>query len=478
MRTLLVQCIWLVFSLPVASFAYAGEWDEIIKSADEQTSHAIGSLNNTQPNVRLQQVKRLDQEIMILRAEMSKKNGDVKQVRQYITQLDKQIVLPDFKERVARLRKYVDSIPEQKSSFFSFFSHNKSISFPMHDSNAVVAIVLPESGPYGSVGKSIQKALQEGLKEAGFTGKLIALDFANYDSAFQAWEVLKYYEPQFIFGPLQKDRITQWQGLEPGVPTLYFNDVSSLASYEFGLSPGKQAGLEQVFQVLSQSLYQRILVLTEPEETSHELEQAFYQAWSNDSHSQEYVTQDIKKTVGQAIDDGLNITQSDGRKAWLQKVLNTRLEFTPRARQDIEAVVSFVPQNLAIQVAPYINFVSNSKPITHIWYPNKTPSSNYLLSHLDAWQETFAILSVNLASDISKNNSKKSSYPNNGLFYALGRMAIEIVKSDHQSSQVDAMVETANGTYVRNANGQFYLLPDVYWADNGVFEKFVSNSAE
>jgi len=478
MRLLPAVGFLIACSLPMASFAYAGEWDELMNGATNQNTHSRAAQNNDQPSSRLHQVKRLDQEIMILRAEMSQKNGDVKQVRQYLRQLDKQYVLPDFKGRVERLHKYVDSIPDKKSSFFSFFSRTKSIDFPMHDKNAVVAIVLPVSGTYGLAGKSIQKALQAGLKQAGFSGKLIALDLANYDSVFEAWEVLKYYDPQFIFGPLQKERISQWQALKTGVPTLYFNNITAYTQYEFSLSPSKQAGLEQVFQILNQSSYQRILVLKEPEETSQELEQAFYQAWSNDTQAKEYISQDIEKTVGQAIDKGLNISKSNDRKSWLQRVLHAPLEFSPRPRQDIEAIVSFVPQNLAIQVAPYINFASSSKPITQIWYPSKTPSAYYLLNNLDAWQETFAILQASLANDINKNDSKNPSLNNNGLFYALGSVAIEIVKSEHQSSQVDTLIETASGTYVRDANGQFYLLPDVYWADNGVFEKFVSNSAE
>lgn len=468
--------ICLVIFLPMATFAYADEWDDLLQESKQSDSPDGNKNRQNQPDSQLHQVKRLDQEIMILRAEMSQKHGDVKQVEQYLNQLDKQSILPGFKARIERLRKYVLSIPKKNSSFLSFFSSVKSINFPMHDKNAVVAIVLPDSGVYGSVGASIQKALQEGLKQAGFEGKLIALDLAIYDSAFEAWEVLKYYDPSFIFGPLQKEKIAQWQELKTGVQTLYFNDVTSFTNYEFGLSPGKQAGLEQVFQVLNQADYGRVLVLTEPEQSSQELEQAFSQAWSNYPLAENYTSKVVEKTVGQAIDDGLNINKSKARKSWLQRVLGTHLKFSPRARKDIDAVISFLPQNLAIQVAPYLNFITNSKPIAHIWYPSKTPSANYVLNHLDAWQETFAVLPLSLSTKITKNHSNPSTQTKNGLFYALGRVAVEIVKSSNLTSDVDTLIETANGTYIRDANGQFTLLPDVYWADDGVFEKFVNHS--
>jgi len=225
MKLSLFLFIWLASSLPMASFAYAEELDEFFQDSKPK---GFGSLNNNQstssaPASRLKQVKRLDQEILILRAEMSKKNGDAKQVRQYVNQLEKQYILPAFKGRVEQLKRYVASLP--KSSLFSFLPFQKNIHFPMHESNSVVAIVLPTSGPYELVGLKLQKAIQDGLTASGFQGKLIALDSDIYDTAFEMWEVLKFYEPSFIFGPLRKDTITSWQKLDTGVPTMYFNEV-------------------------------------------------------------------------------------------------------------------------------------------------------------------------------------------------------------------------------------------------------------
>ncbi|MDX1351440.1 MAG: penicillin-binding protein activator [Thiomicrorhabdus sp.] len=476
MQLMLILLVCLV-NLPMASFAYAEEWDDFFRDAQPRSLYDLGAKKAGKTEQvsasRLQQVKRLDQEILILRAEMSKKNGDVEQVERYLTQLNKQYVLPEFKARVARLQGYVESVPKKNTSIYSLFSHAKNIDFPMHNPNAVVAIVLPVSGVYGQVGADIQSAIQTGLTQAGFAGKLIAIDSAIYDSAFEIWEVLKYYEPNFIFGPLEKSKIAQWQALKTGVATLYFNDTTTFTHYEFSLSPSKLAGLEQVFQTLNQGAYQRILVLKNKSESSQMLEQAFNQAWLNLNSAQDYITSEIDRTVGQSIDEGLNVLLSNQRKNTIQNLLQEPLEFTARTRQDIEAVVSFVPQSEAIQIAPYLNFLPTQGVITHIWYPSKTPSSAYLMSHLDAWQQTFAILPANLMVNSQKNNSQSQLNFKNGLFYALGQVAIEIVKNPSLSSTVDSLVETDYGVYLRNANGQFHLLPDVYWADNGVFEKFV-----
>ena len=460
----------------MASFAYAEEWDDFFRDSKPRDFLGIGkqsrqkSTNHSLENNRLREVKRLDQEILILRAEMSKKNGDIKQVRHYLSELNRQYIIPAFQGRVDALKKYVASSPE--FSFLSFFSFSKTIDFPLNDTNSVVAILLPITGDYGTVGLELQESLQNGLAEAGFQGKLIALDSALYDSAFEMWEVLKYYQPSFIFGPLKKQRVAEWQQLNTGVSTLYFNEVGSLGSGEYSLSPSKQSGLEQVFQVLNQAHYQKILVLSNDSVASQKLEQAFQQAWLTSNSPEDYVLQNIDKNVGQAIDKGLKVQSSKGRYLWLQSVLKQPLEFAPRVRKDIEVVISFIPETQAIQVAPYLNFLPLEQAITHVWYPSKTPSLNYLQANLDAWRQTFAILPLSLPRDFIKNPAVKTNKTKNGLFYALGRVAIEIVKKPDVSSSVDILVDTEYGTYVRDSNGQFNLLPFIYWADSGVFEKF------
>lgn len=72
------------------------------------------------------------------------------------------------------------------------------------------------------------------------------------------------------------------------------------------------------------------------------------------------------------------------------------MEFVPRVRRDVDAVVSFIPEAQAVQVAPYLNFLPLKHGMTHVWYPSKTPSLSYLKANLDAWQQTFAILPLSV----------------------------------------------------------------------------------
>lgn len=436
-----------------------------IKSSSTSTSTST-STNNPQF------VNRLDQEILLLRAEMSKRNGDVIQVKRYLEQLQNQTILPPFKARVASLKQYVAA----NSGFFNRSQYVQQLQFPMYDANAVVALVLPTSGEYEEVGLSLQTSLQNALNKAGFKGRLIAVDSNLYGSAFEIWEVLKYYQPNFVFGPLTKELVTQWQALRTGVQTLFFNNVDYLGVGEFSLSPNRLAGLEQVFQVLEQGQYENVLVLTDESEKSQELEQAFKQAWLQYKPYANYQSESIKGNVSDGLANLLSIKKSQQRHRWLQRVLGQNLAYDSRVRQDVEVVVSFLAQEQAIQVAPYIDYVSTNQKIIHVWYPSQTPTSAYLAFNNQAWQQSFLLLPQSVSLQENLENSRKNSVSNTqnktGLFHALGQVAVQIVKSSTTSTALEHVEFTEYGGYVRNASGQFNLLPIVYWADNGIIEKY------
>jgi len=452
------------------SVVKAEEWDDLLgdryEAAERIEKAARPSSANKQ---RLQVVKRLDQEILILRAELAKKQNNVRRVRQYLNELDKQHILPPFISRVEQLQQFVAN----NSDFLpSHQAYVQQIQFPLNDPKAVVAIVLPTSGEYGVAGLSIQNAIQEGLKKSGFAGQLIAVDSSLYTSANEIWQILRPYQPDFIFGPLEKDKVIGWKQLGTRVQTLFFNDSGYLGVGEFSLTPNRLAGLEQVFQLLQQAQYQNILVLRDLSQSSAELEEAFQQAWLNIYPNQHYNLEIVDGNVGQSIDDVLAISNSEARHRWLQKVMSASLEFEARTRQDVEAVISFVPQNLAIQIAPYLDYLSAQREITHIWYPSKTPSASYLQFNIDAWQQTFVVLPQSISIKTSRKKSQIETNSKNGLFYALGRVAVEIVSSPQLSASADTIETTDYGSFVRNASGQFQLLPVVYWADNGKLSRF------
>jgi len=470
--------LW-VSLLCVSSASLAEDWSDLLELSGHHTQTDRQSQKETQTSQstrfrpsnqsqRQQVAKRLDQEILVLRAEKAKEHGDVRRVHQYLQELNAQRIAPIYLGRVSMLERFVDYHSDVYQSPAQAV-HVQQLDVPVLDRDLVIAIVLPASGDYGVAGSAIQQAIQEGLDDVGFKGQLLAIDSAQFLTADEIWQTLRPYHPNLIFGPLQKDLVEQWKALGVGVKTVFFNNSNHLGVGQFSLSPNRISGLEQVFQLLQQAEYHNVLVLRDGSFAARELEESFYQAWSTLYDSDGYHLQVIEGNVGKSIDDSFDISGSKSRKRGIQRIVASALQFSPRRRQDFDAVISFVPQKLAIQVVPYLNFLTAHNELTHIWYPSKTPSSRYLQFNKDAWQQTYVILPQSIEIDPNSNRIQIKSSDGQGLFYALGRVAVELIAKPNLASKIDTLEETGYGSVVRDASGQFHLLPDIYWADKGRF---------
>ncbi len=491
MRWLKIFVVVMGSILPMATLAYEGaEWQDLMSIQSEQFIEKKPTakrplpkvLSKSNPEYRLEsQVQRIDQEIMLLRAELARKNDDLDQVRNYVNELSRTVLLPIFQQRLASLRLYLMSpkASHQVLDSYLFVGGLEPLQFPDASDKSIVVVLLPLTGPYEEVGNRVLAGLTKSLEEISFKGTLAVFDTALYESMFQLWEMVKYYDPDFIFGPLQKQTAQQWQALNTGIPTLYFNSMDRLFGHERALSLSKSKGLEQVLSILNYSQFQNILVLTDSSESSKKLESEFYQAWSsaNSQGQGQYQHQSIEKTVSQAIENAMNVQRSKARYLWLRKMADTTLEFTPRARQDFEVVISLVPQNKAIQVGPILDFHQLTS-VTHVWYPSQAPNRNALKKYLSSWQQTYAVLPTYINSESNSNDLSANLEDDNGLFYALGQVAVEIVKNPAISDGLNLHVDTEFGAIVSNMVGQFHLLPVVYWVDQGVFDRVTEFSEE
>ncbi len=481
--------------LPMASFAsQKTAWQELltIQPANSIRSQPVkqGGLpqnpltSNTQiaQNDYLEnQVDRIDQEIIILRAELARKNNDLNQVKIYINQLNRMVVLPVFQKRLAVLKLYLTMAKRSSQTSYSssssnaldsylYVGSNEPLKFPDVSEKSIIVVLLPLTGPYEQAGNKVLAGLTGALEAVSFQGSLAVFDTAIYKTVFELWEIVKYYDPDFIFGPLQKQKALQWQALNSGIPTFYFNSMDHLFGHERALSPSKSKGLDQVLSVLNNSQFRNLLVLTDSSESSKKLEPQFYQAWSSLNSRGQYQYQPIERTVGQSIEAAINVNHSKERYHWLQKVTGRRFEFTPRPRRDFEAVVTFIPLNKAIQVGPILDFYQLTQ-VTHIWYPSQTPSLDSLRKSLTSWQQTYAVLPVYNQAELTLNKLHAQQEEINGLFYALGQVAIEIVKNPAISDGQNLHINTEFGAISSNTIGQFHMLPVVYWVDQGIFER-------
>jgi hypothetical protein len=515
---------------PVATIAYANEAsDQFLLQALQEEEAAQGSFAPTSPMFDeaakppisrkvSAQIELIDQEIIILRAELAQSQNQVDQVRFYLNQLNGATVFPVFRARYLALlqslstpiytpesttplsspapsispKTVVIDVPgifEEPSTIksqssdqpeplsntrFSVFNTDELSRFTIDHQNPskVIAVLLPMSGEYELAGKQMWQGIQDSAKAQGVRAKLVLLDTEEFGSMWSLWQEAKQHNPILVLGPLRKESARDFQGLKTGVPTLFFNPVSPLTANERSLVPNRNSGLTRVLSVLAHEENQSVLVLSEDEALSGNLERAFHQAWLSEVSDGHYYHQTIQKkevnsNVGQVLETGLNVTLSKNRAKVLENVLQESVQFKPRVRQDIGAVVSFLSHRQAAQAAPFLRFLGDSA-IHHIWYPGQMPSMALLAGELKSWPKTYAVLPFYGVANVDLAIKELKS-ENSGLFYALGKTAVEMVKVNAFSPLEHSDEPAVLGAVRMAGKGQFQLLPALYWMDQGTF---------
>ncbi|MDG6773389.1 hypothetical protein QCB45_03515 [Thiomicrorhabdus sp. ZW0627] len=404
-----------------------------------------------------QQIEQIDQEIVLLRAELARNNGDVEGLKRYIRELDEMDLIPGYKARFELLKAFLKEQENKPKPSVSV-----EASFHLPDMNGTVVVLLPLSGEYSVVGETILSGLTENWP---LSKQPVVLDTAIYDNLFELWELVKLYSPDFIIGPLDRSRSLAWQALNTNIPTLYLNQLDHFNQNEKGLSPSKMSGLPQLQAFIEKGGYNHLLVLKDRSEHSEKLEQKFQQAWLKENPYTSYESIVVTDRVDQAVNTALNIQSSMSRHNWLQKTLQTRLEFEPRARQDIDVVIDFLSRGDAVQVKPLIDFYHLNRTL-NLWYPSVYPSRLELQAHLGAWQQTYAFLPPYLTQMDDSDAEENVIESKTGLFYALGELSAKIVNNFRILEPEQIIEYSPLGELISDSYGELQLLPNVYWLDD------------
>lgn len=461
-----------MFIYSPASFAF--EWMEETpvyifgEPPSDAKSRSQSSADNASaqkyPNNREleQQINQIDLEILILKAELALQSSDLKGLQFYLSELDKVSLPQAFAQRVNELKQALQSV--SPNPILRFLGMGQNFSFPMYDANAIVAVVLPMSGRYSEVSTTLLESLRESLRLSGFQGRLIEFDTMAYPNMFRLWDRMRTYQPNFIFGPLQKESITEWHQLDTGIPTLYFNTLDSMLNgYEKSLSPSLNGQVRKVSRFLSNRQVSRSLVIHEPGEKGRELAQTLQADWMMQNPQVQLFFTEQEGSASQSLADGLGVVASENRAAVLKNILRRPVEFSARARQDIEAVISLVEPKSAIQVSPLLSYYG-LQDVPHFWYPAKSLQVQDLNLYLNSWQKTTGFIPPYVYQAFL--DQEYIDETKTGIFYALGQVAVEIVNQSEFLAQKDWLLSTGYGQIEANQDGRFYLLPSVYWLDN------------
>ncbi|HEY0720353.1 MAG TPA: penicillin-binding protein activator [Gammaproteobacteria bacterium] len=210
---------------------------------------------------------------------------------------------------------------------------------------SVIGLLLPLSGQFAQAGA----AIRDGVLAAYYQSpghESIRLNI--YDAGTSPEQILSRYQlavsegAQFVIGPLDKGQVqvlaTQDQLPVPVLALNYTGPAMNDNIFQFALSPEEEAivAAERAWA----DGHTRMAVIASDDALGNRMAEAFAARWNElggilagktlyEPQQMDYTTQ---------LEDLLKLADSDARRQRLQQVLGKKLEFTPRRRQDIQAL--------------------------------------------------------------------------------------------------------------------------------------------
>ncbi|WP_167854819.1 penicillin-binding protein activator [Mangrovimicrobium sediminis] len=216
-----------------------------------------------------------------------------------------------------------------------------------------VALVLPLSGRLAPAGRAVRDGYLASYYAARATGaapaQLLILDTERYPGASEAYLDAVAQGAQLVIGPLRKEAVAELDALpERPVPVLALNRIDTLPLE--GAGPLLQLALapEDEVRRLAELAFgegaRRALLLRPAGAWGDKLEETLVARWRELGGT---VANSVRYTGAEeysdAVKSGLDIAASEERRRRVRDMLASNVEFTPRRRQDIDAVFLLSP---------------------------------------------------------------------------------------------------------------------------------------
>ncbi len=231
-----------------------------------------------------------------------------------------------------------------------------------------VALLLPLSGPLARAGESIRDGFISASLSAGAADRLTV---TIYDSAAEPIPVL--YEriladdADLIVGPLQKPAITALNELNPDLPVLALNYLDegtrpTAAFNQFGLAIEDEA--RTIARRLQADGVSRALLFHNYDDWSLRARRTLTER--QDGGDLDLTVQPFTdlRTITESVGSAMHVAGSQTRRDELARLLGEELEFLPRAREDVDAVIALIDNTEANALVPALRFhFANHLPI-------------------------------------------------------------------------------------------------------------------
>jgi len=268
----------------------------------------------------------------------------------------KYINQPDFDAQISQWRATFPGHPAN----LSFLYRPQDIPENMHLQAKAMALLLPESGTFAQAGKAIRAGFMAAYNHADNISRPTIRFYDSQQSTPQALYDRAVAEgAQLIIGPLAKEHIQSLADTVTfNVPVLALNHIPGLQKhrlYQFSLSPLDDT--DQITRKAWADGHQKVLLLVPENAQGKRIANYLTEDWQNLGGTVvETQTYNPKETDFSApIQKLLNVDESEQRSDKIGALIPT-LKYTPRRRQDADAILLSAYSAEARSINPQLQF--------------------------------------------------------------------------------------------------------------------------
>ncbi|MDE0662285.1 MAG: penicillin-binding protein activator [Gammaproteobacteria bacterium] len=221
-----------------------------------------------------------------------------------------------------------------------------------------LALLVPVTGDFGAAGEAVRDGFLAAYLHAGGNSQRVAIYDTNTMSVRAAYDLARQQGAEVIVGPLQREAVTAFAALSPTLPAIVLNhlDPDTAAPdtmIQFSLAIEDQASA--IAEALAEEEIERIVLFDSPAR------------WSGRARARLEDELDGVEAVGfgtfhrlaeitDIVGRALHISESQTRVREIESLLGRTLEFAPRRRDDVDAVVALIDADEFLSLMPALDF--------------------------------------------------------------------------------------------------------------------------
>ena len=232
-----------------------------------------------------------------------------------------------------------------------------------------IAALLPVTGDLADLGAAIRDGLLAAYLHAQPQDQRLIFFDTGALSAREAYERAVAAGAELIVGPLDKAAVAALAGFAPRLPVVALNtpeaDAAAMPANMVQMALAVEDQAEAVAKALRANGVERVALF---------LNDSAWAARARERLQREpgidIAVASALQGVGEVIDvaaAALAVTESVARHAELEALTAATLTFTPRPRDDVDAVVAFVEQTELLALKPALNFHFAGELPVYVW---------------------------------------------------------------------------------------------------------------